>query len=110
MAQNDHMTYDAFAALAPKTSGNTVNGLGERDIRRPSPFFWHPPDKHEFGELQAEVIGYQRRLPEITEHYSSAASRGPGAIEIADQKAVKTAEERSRKAVDLCVQEVTIRR
>jgi len=93
MTQNDRMTYDDFAALAPKTSGNTVNGLGEREIRRPSPFFWHPTDKHEFGELQAEVIGYQRRLPQITEHYSSAAPRGPKAIEIADEKVIKTAEE-----------------
>ena len=35
-----------------KTSGNSINGVGEKDTRRPSPFFWHPADQHPFGELQ----------------------------------------------------------
>ena len=28
-----------------KVSGNPINGLGETAQRRPSPFFWHPPDQ-----------------------------------------------------------------
>ena len=85
------MNYDDFAALSPETSGNTVNGLGEGEIRQPSPFFWHPSDKHDFGELQSEVIGYQRRVPAITKHYSREAPRGPEAIEKAPESVVKSA-------------------
>jgi len=35
-----------------KVSGNPINGLGETTQRRPSPFFWHPPDQHPYGDLQ----------------------------------------------------------
>jgi epoxyqueuosine reductase len=34
-----------------KVSGNPINGVGETEQRRPSPFFWHPPDQHPYGEL-----------------------------------------------------------
>ena len=85
------MSYADFAAFAPATSGNTVNGLGETDIRQPSPFFWHPADKHDFGELQAEVIGYQRRVDRIVEHYSDDAPRGPKAIQKAVERVDKPA-------------------
>lgn len=33
------VVYDDFLPFFPETSGNDVNGLGEKDIRRPSPFF-----------------------------------------------------------------------
>ena len=39
-------------ALMPKTSGNTINGLGETEFRRPSRIYWHDPDTIEHGELQ----------------------------------------------------------
>jgi epoxyqueuosine reductase len=86
--------YDDFAALLPKhLSGNTVNGLGEETPRRPSPFFWHPADRHEFGELQYEVIAIQRRSPEIIEHYSHDAPRGPKEVEKAPAKVEKSPED-----------------
>ena len=53
--------YEDFVALFPNASGNDVNGLGETKVRQPSPFFWHPIDKHDFSKLQTEVIGIQRR-------------------------------------------------
>jgi epoxyqueuosine reductase len=40
------------AALIPKTSGNTVNGMGETEFRQASPVYWHDPDSIEHGELQ----------------------------------------------------------
>jgi epoxyqueuosine reductase len=86
-------TYDDFVALFPDASGNDVNGVGENEIRRPSPFFWHPTDKHEFGELQKEVIDIQRRSPEITVHYSSDAPRGPKTVQKAETQTDKTPEE-----------------
>ncbi len=35
-----------------KVSGNPINGLGETALRRPSPFFWHPPDQHPMGNCK----------------------------------------------------------
>jgi epoxyqueuosine reductase len=46
-----------------KVSGNPINGLGESTPRRPSPFFWHPPDQHPYGELQNVARQSSRRCP-----------------------------------------------
>ena len=90
MASNKYpLVYDDFLRFFPDASGNDVNGLGEKDIRRPSPFFWHPADQHAFGELQREVIGIQRRSPDITEHYSHHAPRGPAPAEKSGTKIKK---------------------
>ena len=86
-------TYEDFVELFPDTSGNDVNGLGEPKKRRPSPFFWHPKDRHEFGKLQTEVIAIQRRSPAIVEHYSQNAARGPKTIEKSEIQIKKSAGE-----------------
>jgi len=36
----------------PSVSGNTVNGLGEENVRRASHVYWHDPDTLHHGELQ----------------------------------------------------------
>ena len=36
----------------PKVSGNTINGVGEASVRRPSPIYWHAPDSIPHGPLQ----------------------------------------------------------
>src|ERR1700678_2894784 len=46
-----------------EVSGNPINGLGETTKRRPSPFFWHPPDQHPYGELQKVARQSSRRCP-----------------------------------------------
>lgn len=38
--------------LWPSVSGNTINGVGEASIRRPSPIYWHPPETVPHGPLQ----------------------------------------------------------
>lgn len=88
----DIMVYDDFKAFLPEKSGNSVNGHGETDARQPSPFFWHPPNKHDFGELQLEVTGYQQRVPEIAAQFSRKAPRGPDIIEKASTRIEKSAE------------------
>ena len=89
-------TYEEFVELFPDISGNDVNGLGETKRRRPSPFFWHPKDRHEFGELQTEVIAIQRRSPAIVEHYSQDAPRGSKTIEKSETQIKKSADEWTR--------------
>ncbi len=46
-----------------KVSGNPINGLGEATPRRPSPFFWHPPDQHPYGELQIAARQNMSKCP-----------------------------------------------
>jgi epoxyqueuosine reductase len=36
----------------PAVSGNSINGVGEETERRPSPIYWHPPEKIPHGPLQ----------------------------------------------------------
>lgn len=45
------------------TSGNVINGVGEAAPRQASPFFWHPPSQHPFGELQALARQNSRKCP-----------------------------------------------
>ena len=82
-----------FTDLFPEISGNAVNGLGETEVRRPSPFFWHPPEKQSHGALQAEVIAYHRRSPAISAEYSPAApgGRGPKPVPQAETTVAKPA-------------------
>src|SRR5580658_3321677 len=46
-----------------KVSGNPINGLGETAKRRPSPFFWHPPEYHSWGDLQVAARLNIRKCP-----------------------------------------------
>lgn len=77
-----------FTDLFPKISGNIVNGLGETEIRRPSPFFWHPPDRQSHGLLQQEVIAYHRQSAEMRKYFTPnpPGGRGPDTIEQATER------------------------
>jgi epoxyqueuosine reductase len=55
-----------------KVSGNPINGLGEATQRRPSPFFWHPPDQHPYGELQIIARKSSRSCPGSPEAFQAA--------------------------------------
>jgi ferredoxin len=55
-----------------KVSGNPINGLGETTPRRPSPFFWHPPDQHPYGDLQIAARKSSRACPGSTEAFQAA--------------------------------------
>jgi len=57
-----------------KVSGNPINGLGETKPRRPSPFFWHPPDQHPYGELQIVARQSSRKCPGSAEAFLGAYS------------------------------------
>ena len=50
-------------ALWPPVSGNTLNGVGEPDVRRPTPVYWHAPDATAHGPLQ--LWFYSRITPMV---------------------------------------------
>jgi len=53
-------------------SGNPINGLGETTPRKPSPFFWHPPDEHPWGDLQVVARTSSRGCPGSPEAFQAA--------------------------------------
>jgi epoxyqueuosine reductase len=68
-----------------KVSGNPINGLGETSVRRASPFFWHPPDQHPYGDLQIVARQSSRRCPGAMEAFAAAYNH-PELCPIAHQK------------------------
>jgi len=55
-----------------RVSGNSINGVGETAPRRPSPFFWHPPEQHPWGDLQLLARKNSRRCPGSVEAFHGA--------------------------------------
>lgn len=55
-----------------RVSGNPINGVGETRPRRPSPFFWHPPDQHPWGDLQVLARKNSRKCPGSVEAFEAA--------------------------------------
>ena len=51
-------------ALKPGISGNTINGVGEENVRRPSPVYWQDPDTIHHGKMQ-QWFGQQDMIAEI---------------------------------------------
>jgi ferredoxin len=74
-----------------KVSGNPINGLGESEPRRPSPFFWHPPDQHPYGELQIVARQSSRKCPGSAEAFAAAYAY-PDLIPIAPELSSASAE------------------
>lgn len=67
-----------------RVSGNAINGLGETAVRRASPFFWHPPDQHPYGDLQRVARQNSRKCPGSAEAFAAAYNHpelGPIATE-----------------------------
>jgi NAD-dependent dihydropyrimidine dehydrogenase PreA subunit len=56
---------DEQKALWPDVSGNAINGLGERDVRPPSPIYWHPPEMTPHGPLQVWMMDQGRKEPAL---------------------------------------------
>jgi epoxyqueuosine reductase len=74
-----------------KVSGNPINGLGETAPRRPSPFFWHPPDQHPWGDLQVAARQSSRRCPGAGAAFQAAYTY-PELIPVAGDRKVAAAE------------------
>lgn len=55
-----------------RVSGSSVNGVGETTPRRASPFFWHPPEQHPWGDLQLLARINSRKCPGSMEAFHGA--------------------------------------
>jgi epoxyqueuosine reductase len=75
-----------------KVSGNSINGVGETETRRASPFFWHPPDQHPWGELQDVARQSSRKCPGSAEAFMAAYTH-PDLVAVASERKQATAEE-----------------
>src|SRR5688572_3492753 len=81
-----------------KVSGNPINGLGESTPRRPSPFFWHPPDRHPYGDLQVAARQSSRKCPGAAPAFQAAYNH-PELVPIAAARNDAPAEQLSRDLV-----------
>src|SRR5436190_5624218 len=77
--------------------GNPINGLGETAPRRASPFFWHPPDQHPYGELQIAARQSSRKCPGAAAAFLAAYNK-PELIPVAEERKDASAEQWSREA------------
>ncbi|MFT4708593.1 MAG: epoxyqueuosine reductase [Ascidiaceihabitans sp.] len=83
-------------ALWPSVSGNTINGLGEANFRRPEYIYWRSPDEISFGPLQRWFYK-QNTAPELTAGRAERMEeeRVP-LVTISDETEVKSPEEWAR--------------
>jgi formate hydrogenlyase subunit 6/NADH:ubiquinone oxidoreductase subunit I len=81
-------------ALLPDISGNKINGLGEKSVRRPTPVYWHKPDTIPHGPAQVWMTEKFRRVPEFAEVYARPGARGPRQLDpVADTRSDRPPEE-----------------
>jgi epoxyqueuosine reductase len=80
-----------------KVSGNPINGLGETEVRPPSPFFWHPPDLHPFAELASAARQNMTLVPGFNESFGPARAH-PELIPIAGERYEASAEQLTAEA------------
>lgn len=66
---------DEHRALFPDVSGNAINGLGERERRRPTIVYWDDPANLAHGPLQKYFYDKYFSVPEIKSAYFG--TRGP---------------------------------
>lgn len=63
----------------PPVSGNAINGLGEAQTRRPTPIFWHRPEREAFGAYQTKIVARFNSVPVLADIYANG-DRGPRKI------------------------------
>ena len=80
-----------------RASGNVINGVGETSQRRPSPFFWHPPDQHPWGDLQLLARKNSRKCPGSMEAFQGAYTY-PDLIPVSTTRSEATPEKLTEEA------------
>jgi epoxyqueuosine reductase len=87
-----HYSPRAETVALLKASGNPINGLGETAQRRPSPFFWHPPTMHPYGDLQVAARAQMSQCPGYEAAFSKARNH-PALVPLATTRREATADE-----------------
>ena len=80
-----------------RVSGNAINGVGETTQRQPSPFFWHPPDQHPWGDLQLLARKNSRKCPGSAEAFHGAYEY-PELIPVAETRNESSPQELAEEA------------
>jgi epoxyqueuosine reductase len=96
-AQGERYTPKPETMALLKVSGNPINGLGEKTTRQPSPFFWHPPDQHPYGELQNVARQSSRKCPGAVPAFQAAYNH-PELIPVAAKRNEVSAQQFSSEA------------
>ena len=60
----------------PATTGSAINGLNEIAVRRPTPIFWHRPEREAFGAYQEQIVARFHTVPVLAAEYKTG-DRGP---------------------------------
>jgi epoxyqueuosine reductase len=60
-----------------RVSGNPINGLGETEVHRPRPFFWHPPSMHPYADLQIAARETMSKCPGYEAAFTPARNHPP---------------------------------
>ncbi len=90
--RREHFIAKAETLALLKTSGNPINGLGETTQRKPSPFFWHPPNLHPFGELQIAARSTMSKCPGYEKAFAGARAY-PELVPVSATRTTASAEE-----------------
>ncbi len=64
-------------ALWPSVSGNAINGVGESNVRQPSPVYWHMPDATPHGKLQLWFINRTTPFVQVAREERMRATEEP---------------------------------
>lgn len=77
----------------PGVTGNQINGVGETEERRPSPFLWHLPGITPLLELREFVLSNYFAFPEcVKAFWEPDGGRGPEPIDVAPVRVEKSPE------------------
>ena len=91
-------------ALLPEVSGNTLNGVGEKSLRRPTPVYWHKPDTIPHGPAQVWMTEKFNAVPDLRKVYAAPDARGPRKLDaVTDEQTTDLAENWSRIAKQSCL-------
>jgi epoxyqueuosine reductase len=112
VADKSYEPHPEQIALIPSTSGNTINGLGEMELRRPTTIYWDNPDTLPHGGLMKWYVrrNYQGDRLKTRRHAEEieAAELEPVAEQAVDAPAPDWVAAVKKKAVDLGASQVGI--
>src|SRR5580692_11234590 len=101
-SNSEHLKKERYSPRAEtlallRVSGNSINGLGETQPRKASPFFWHPPDQHPYGYLQIAARQSSRKCPGSAPAFIAAYTY-PELVPIAETRNEAPAEQLTTEA------------